>query len=201
MSLPDSGSEPPKAASITAARPAGFGNRITLKKLLVITVLMFGFGFALVPLYRKICDLTGINVLTKPDDVARVVAASRVDQSRTVTILFDANVQGPWRFHPAQSSLKVHPGALNQMVYDIANQQNSAQVGQAIPSYSPLRAQRYFQKLECFCFKQQALGPHEAKRFPVVFIVDPNLPRDIDSITLSYTFFNIAGATAPAARL
>lgn len=170
-----------------------------LKKLLVIAVLMFGFGYALVPMYRKICELTGINLLTRPEAIDQQVLKSVVDTSRTVTILFDANVQGPWRFHPTQSSLKVHPGALTQITYDIANQQPVSLVGQAIPSYAPLRAQRYFQKLECFCFRQQTLGPNEAKQFPVVFIIDPKLPRDIDTITLSYTFFNIVGATKSAA--
>ena len=168
-----------------------------LKKLTVIAVLMFGFAYALVPLYRKICEITGINVLTAVDPKAKEFAANtQVDQSRWVTVVFDANVQGPWRFRPVQNSLQVHPGALTTMVYEIANQQPKRMVGQAIPSYAPQSAKEYFVKLECFCFQQQALNANEAKQFPVVFVIDPALPKSVDTITLSYTFFEVAGATA-----
>ena len=163
-------------------------NRAMLGKLMVVTVLMFGFGYALVPLYRKICEITGVNELTQTDAGAAAFAKStQVDASRTVTVEFDGNARGPWRFMPATHT----------MTYEIANQQNRAMQAQAIPSYAPLVAMQYFRKVECFCFKQQALAPHEAKQFPVVFVIDPKLPKNVDTITLSYTFFEVGGP-APA---
>ncbi len=175
-----------------------------LKRLAVVAVVMFGFGYALIPLYKKICELTGVNVLTQVDKTAKEFAANtQVDTSRMVTIVFDANVQGPWRFRPVKNSLQVHPGALTTIVYEVANQQARTMVGQAIPSYVPQLAMAYFKKLECFCFQQQTLQANEAKQFPVVFVIDPALPKSIETITLSYTFFEVAGATAkekPAAQ-
>lgn len=172
-----------------------------LKKLAVVAVLMFAFGYALVPLYKKICEVTGINVLTPVDkDAAAFAANTQVDKTRWVTIVFDANVQGPWRFRPVQNSLRVHPGELTTIVYEIANQQSRRMVGQAIPSYVPQKAMSYFKKVECFCFQQQTLSANEAKQFPVVFVIDPALPKAIDTITLSYTFFEVAGATAESSK-
>ena len=173
-------------------------------KLLVVTAVMFAFGYALVPLYRKICEVTGVNELTQVDsDAAAFAKSTQVDLSRTITVEFDSNARGPWRFKPVANSMRVHPGELATITYEIANQQNRAMQAQAIPSYAPMQATQYFRKLECFCFKQQALGPHEAKQFPVVFVIDPKLPRNVDTITLSYTFFEVGGATAiaPAARV
>ena len=167
-------------------------NREMLIKLVIVTVLMFGFGFALVPFYKKICEITGINNLTKAD-VAPV--NSQVDLTRKVVIEFDAS-QGPnlpWRFKPVAGSLSAHPGELAQMDYEVVNTLDVAVTGQAIPSYAPRNAAQYFKKLECFCFKQQTLGPRETKRFPVVFVIDPDLPKDVGTITLSYTFFTVAG--------
>jgi len=167
-------------------------NRETLKKLLVIAVLMFGFGYALVPFYKKICEVTGINNLLKAD-VAPV--NSQVDLTRKVVIEFDAS-QGPnlpWTFKPIANSLTVHPGALTQIDYEVVNTLNVPVTGQAIPSYAPRNAAQYFKKLECFCFKQQTLAAGETKRFPVVFVIDPDLPKDVGTITLSYTFFTVAG--------
>ncbi len=176
-------------------------NRAMLGKLAVVTVLMFGFGYALVPLYRKICEITGVNELTQTDAGATAFAKStQVDLTRTITVQFDGNARGPWRFMPATREMKVHPGELTTMTYEIANQQNRAMQAQAIPSYAPLTAMPYFRKVECFCFKQQALAPHEAKQFPVVFVIDPKIPKNVDTITLSYTFFEVGGpATALAA--
>ncbi len=166
-------------------------------KLVIVTAIMFGFGYALVPLYKKICEITGVNQLTQTDTGAAAFAKStQVDLSRTVTIEFDGNARGPWRFKPVQSSMQVHPGELATITYEIANQQDRAMQAQAIPSYIPTAATQYFRKLECFCFKQQTLLPHEAKQFPVVFVIDPKLPKNVDTITLSYTFFEIAGAVA-----
>ena len=167
-------------------------NRETLQKLLVVAVLMFGFGFALVPFYKKICEVTGINNLLKAD-VAPV--NSQVDVARKVVIEFDAS-EGPnlpWRFKPVTASLTGHPGQLIQMDYEVVNTLNVPVTGQAIPSYAPRNAAQYFKKLECFCFKQQTLAAGETKRFPVVFVIDPDLPKDVGTITLSYTFFTVAG--------
>jgi cytochrome c oxidase assembly protein subunit 11 len=169
----------------------------TLAKLVVLAFAMFGFGFALVPLYQKICEVTGINLLTRVDPSAREFARNtQVDTSRTITVEFDANSRGSWRFKPEFSSLKVHPGELVTVGYELLNVESRAMAGQAIPSYLPQRSTQYFRKLECFCFEQQDLGANESRRFPVVFVIDPALPRDVTTITLSYTFFEI-GAVDP----
>ena len=174
-------------------------------KLIVITVVMFGFGFALIPLYEKICEVTGINLLTKRDGAAEEFARNtQVDTSRTITVEFDANSRGAWQFRPETNALEVHPGELVTVVYDLVNTQPVATTGQAIPSYAPMVSARYFRKLECFCFAQQELAGNEVRKFPVVFVVDPKLPKDVNTITLSYTFFEVGGRTAssgePAAR-
>ena len=174
-------------------------NAAMLGKLVVVTALMFGFGYALVPLYRKICEITGVNDLTQTDAGAAAFAKStQVDEDRLITVEFDSNARGPWRFKPVSTSMKVHPGALTTIVYEIANQQNRAMQAQAIPSYVPAVAMQYFRKVECFCFKQQALAPNEAKQFPVVFVIDPKIPKNVDTITLSYTFFEVGGPPAAA---
>jgi len=172
-------------------------NRTILRKLIVVSVLMFGFGWALVPLYRKICEVTGINVLTSRDsEVERAARNTQVDLSRTVVIEFDANKQGPWRFKPHTNHLEVHPGELVQVQYDLVNLEGRPVAGQAIPSYAPMQAAQYLQKLECFCFQQQILAAGETRQFPVLFFIDPKLPADVKTITLSYTFFEVAGAVA-----
>lgn len=181
-------------------RAAPTENRTVLRKLLLVTVLMFGFGWALVPIYRKICEVTGINLLTNRDPAVEARARNtQVDTSRTIVVEFDANRQGPWRFRPNVNHLTVHPGELVHVDYDLVNLEGRPMAGQAIPSYAPLQSARYFQKLECFCFKQQVLAAGETRRFPVVFFVDPDLPKDVTQITLSYTFFEVAGALPQAA--
>jgi cytochrome c oxidase assembly protein subunit 11 len=170
-------------------------------KLIVVTLVMFGFGFALVPLYEKICEVTGINQLTKRDRGAEAFARNtQVDTSRKVVVEFDANGRGAWQFRPETGSLEVHPGQLITVVYDLVNTKDVPTAGQAIPSYAPQVSGQYFHKLECFCFEQQELAPGETRKFPVVFVLDPKLPKDVNTITLSYTFFEVAGksATAPA---
>lgn len=164
-----------------------------LGKLLVVAVLMFGFGYALVPVYRKICEITGVNLLTPKGEKAQAPGNTQIDRSRTITVEFDANAQGPWRFRPTTGSVKVHPGEMAQVVYEVVNTQPRSIDAQAIPSYAPQQAMQYFMKVECFCFNQQTLGPNEAKQMPVVFYIDPKLPKDVKTITLSYTFFEIAG--------
>lgn len=162
-----------------------------LRKLLVIAVLMFGFGYALIPIYKQICELTGINILTPKDIDLKEVKNSQIDTTREVTIEFDANTQGPWRFRPTVSSIKVHPGEMAQVVYEVVNKQSYKMDAQAIPSYAPQQATAYFKKLDCFCFKQQTLEANEARQMPVTFFIDPALPKDVKTITLSYTFFEV----------
>ena len=171
-------------------------NRSTFTKLVVVAVAMFGFGYALVPVYRQICDVLGINVLTQQDGTVERPANTQVDLTRTITIELDSNSQGPWRFRPTTRSIEVHPGELATVVYEVVNTQGRAVKGQAIPSYAPQSATPHFKKVECFCFREQLMKPNEARQMPVVFFIDPALPKEVKNITLSYTFFEIAGAVA-----
>jgi cytochrome c oxidase assembly protein subunit 11 len=178
-------------------------NSRMLSKLAVITVAMFAFGYALVPLYKAICEMTGINVLALGEQIltgqkSTVAANTQVDTSRTITVEFDANSRGPWDFKPAQRSVQVHPGELTTVVYEFQNIQNRRMSAQAIPSYAPQQASAHFNKLECFCFNQYTLEPGEKKSWPVVFVIDPKLSKDVRTITLSYTFFEVGGKTPPA---
>ena len=166
-------------------------NFLMLKKLMIIAVVMFGFGYALIPIYKQICEITGINILTPKDISADAVVNSQVDKSRLITIEFDANTQGPWRFRPTVSSLQVHPGEMAQVVYEVVNKQSYKMDAQAIPSYAPQQAGTFFKKMECFCFQQQTLEANEARQMPVSFFIDPALPKDVKTITLSYTFFEV----------
>jgi len=167
-------------------------NRRMLVKLSIVASLMFGFGYAMVPFYKQICLALGLNSL-----VPVAVASSentQVDYARTVSIELDANAHHlPWRFKPLQNHVEVHPGELTTIEYEIVNTRNVAITGQAVPSYGPQLAGQYFNKLECFCFTKQTLGPGETRRMPVVFLIDPKLPADVKTITLSYTFFEVAG--------
>ncbi|MBL0917913.1 MAG: cytochrome c oxidase assembly protein [Hydrogenophaga sp.] len=172
-------------------------------KLAVIALGMFAFGYALVPIYRHICEALGINVLavaeTRVPGVApKLPANTQVDRSRTITVEFDTNVRGPWHFKPAVRSLEVHPGELATVVYEFQNIQNRTMAAQAIPSYAPKQSGSHFNKLECFCFSQYTLAPGEKKEWPVAFVIDPRLPKDVTTITLSYTFFEVGGGVPPA---
>lgn len=169
-------------------------NRTTLRKLMVVTVLMFGFGFALVPFYEKICEVTGINQLVKRAD-HQPARNTQVDTSRIITVEFDANLRSnlPWTFRPLENSVKVHPGELHTIVYEVVNTSDRAISGQAIPSYGPMLAGQYFRKIECFCFDQQELAAGEVREMPIAFVVDPSLPGEVNTITLSFTFFEVAG--------
>jgi cytochrome c oxidase assembly protein subunit 11 len=180
--------------------PAKPANRTMLRKLVVVAAVMFGFGWALVPIYRKICEVTGVNLLTGKDAAVEAkLRSTQVDLSREVVVEFDANRQGPWRFKPRVNHLTVHPGELVTVEYDLVNLEDRAMAGQAIPSYAPMQASRFFNKVECFCFQQQTLAAGETRQFPVVFFVDPQLPKDVTQITLSYTFFEVPGADGKAA--
>ena len=178
-------------------------NKRMVGKLAVITVAMFAFGYALVPIYKAICEITGINVLALGEQVLSgkgkaPAQNTQVDLSRTITVEFDANSRGPWEFKPATRSLQVHPGELATVMYEFQNTQNRRMAAQAIPSYAPMQASAHFNKVECFCFNQYTLEAGEKKSWPVVFVIDPKLSKDVTTITLSYTFFEVGGKT-PAA--
>ncbi|PVX97815.1 cytochrome c oxidase assembly protein [Paraburkholderia unamae] len=175
----------------THARSDRAFNRSMLIKLVVVAVLMFGFGFALIPMYRAICQVTGINNLVQRDATEREARNTQVDMTRTISVELDANARGLLGFKPEQSSIDVHPGEVMTVMYDISNNEGRTIDAQAIPSYAPKQATEYFRKIECFCFTQQTLKANETKRIPVVFVIDPKLPKDVKTITLSYTFFEL----------
>ncbi len=161
------------------------------RRLAIVAFGMFGFGFALVPFYDQICAALGVNSIVKRSEAPR---NTQIDVSRTITIELDANAHNlPWRFRPLVNHLTVHPGELATVEYEIVNERGAPVTGQAVPSYGPQRAGEYFQKLECFCFTQQTLAPGETRRMPVVFVIDPRVPKDVNTIAVSYTFFEVAG--------
>jgi cytochrome c oxidase assembly protein subunit 11 len=177
-------------------------------KLAVVTAGMFCFGYALIPIYKHICEITGINILSISERLVpgngtagaqvKLPANTQIDKTRVITVEFDANARGPWDFKPEKRSIQVHPGELNTVMYEFQNVQNRRMAAQAIPSYAPHQAASHFNKLECFCFNQYTLEPGEKKRWPVAFVIDPKLSKDVTTITLSYTFFEVGGKT-PAA--
>jgi len=165
-------------------------NRVLLLKFALAAVIMFGFGYLLAPFYEQICKATGLRDIDAPDEMNN----TQTDTNRTVRIELDANVnQLPWQFRPETPIVNVHPGQLMNLLYEVENTADRPMTGQAVPSYGPPLAGLYFKKLECFCFKKQSFGPHEKRRMPVVFVVDPKLPEDVTTITLSYTFFEVEG--------
>ncbi|MDP1656997.1 MAG: cytochrome c oxidase assembly protein [Hylemonella sp.] len=172
-------------------------------KLVVVAAGMFGFGYALVPIYKHLCEALGINILALGEREMRggratLPANTQVDTSRTITVEFDANARGPWSFRPAKRSLQVHPGELATVMYEFQNVQDRRMSAQAIPSYAPRQASAHFNKLECFCFNEYTLEPGEKKEWPVAFVIDPKLSKDVTTITLSYTFFEVGSKTPPA---
>lgn len=183
-------------------------NAKTVGKLAAVALGMFAFGYLLVPLYQQICEATGINILSLSERQvpgggsagknAKLPANSQVDTSRTITVEFDSNVRSLWDFKPAVRSMQVHPGEMATVMYEFQNVQNRRMAAQAIPSYAPRQATAFFNKLECFCFSQYTLEPGEKREWPVVFYIDPRISKDVKTITLSYTFFEVGGRT-PAA--
>jgi cytochrome c oxidase assembly protein subunit 11 len=165
-------------------------NRRLLTKLGVIVLAMFGFGYALVPFYEKICEVTGLRDIDRADSVQN----TQVDTTRSVRIEFDTNLHNmPWKFRALEAATSIHPGAVTQVMFEVVNTSDHPVTGQAIPSYGPRNAAQYFRKLDCFCFAKQTLAAGETRRMPVVFVVDPQLPKDLATITLSYTFFEVEG--------
>ena len=200
--MPD---QPVQSASESALR--GDNSRM-VGKLLVVAALMFAFGYALVPLYRAICAALGINVLSVSERLAtgasgKAAGNTQVDLSRTITVEFDANARGVWDFKPAQRSVQVHPGQMVTVMYEFKNIQNRTMAAQAIPSYAPMQAMAHFNKIECFCFNEYTMKAGEVKHWPVVFYIDNKLPKDVTTITLSYTFFEVGGKVpaAPSASV
>lgn len=176
-------------------------NQRTLRRLGIVAVLMFGFGFALVPLYDVFCDITGLNGKTGRIEREQALSAE-VDADRLVTVEFlgRANSDLPWEFRPLVHSVKVHPGEVTEVHYIAKNTADHTIVGQAVPSLAPGQAAKYFSKTECFCFTQQSLAAGETKEMPIRFVVDPGLPDKVVRVSLSYTFFPAKDA-APAAKV
>ncbi len=169
-------------------------NRPLIAKLLIGTVLMFGFGFALVPLYDVMCKTLGIN--GKTSDVAAVQPANlTVDESRTIRVQFMAHVTNgmPWTFEPKVTHMDVHPGQVIQTAFLANNLSNNDLIGQAVPSVSPGLGAAYFNKIECFCFNQQPLSANADAEMPLIFYIEPDIPASIHTLTLSYTLYNITG--------
>lgn len=173
-------------------------NRRSALRLTLAVIGMFGFGYALVPLYNVLCELTGLNGKTRNEAVALVALEGEIDQERLVTVEFIAmtNAQAPWEFAPSVTKMQVHPGEFYQTSFYARNLTDHALVGQAVPSVAPGTAARHFQKIECFCFTQQTFAAGEAKDMPLAFRIDPKLAASVSTVTLSYTFFDTG---APAA--
>ena len=154
-------------------------------------VLMFGFGYALVPLYDLFCEVTGIG--GKPT-IAKLQSESpdvAIDTTKQVAIEFTATANNnmPWTIMPLVKKTSVHPGEIHVVNYLVTNTAKTEMVGQAIPSIAPMQAGRHLVKLECFCFDNQVLAAGEARQMPVRFYVDSKLPDEIKTLTLSYSFF------------
>ena len=159
-------------------------------KLGLVVCAMFGFGFALVPLYDMLCDAIGLNGKVKMEAAA---VAGQVDRSRTVTVEFitTVNAGAPWAFGAQQQKVQLHPGEFVKVGFTAKSLRDTVSVAQAVPQVAPWNAARYVRKSECFCFNNQAFAPGEEKQMPVVLTVDPELPADVDTVTLSYTFFDV----------
>jgi cytochrome c oxidase assembly protein subunit 11 len=179
-------------------------HRKLVVRLLLLVAAAFAFGFALVPLYNVLCQVTGLNGRTKDGigagGMVNSKPASRIDTSRVVTVEFTETVMPglPWEIKPLTRSLDLHPGELHQVTYLVRNLSDKPIVGQAVPSVTPGQAAQHFDKLDCFCFRQQTLAPGEAREMPLTFVVKPEIDTDIRTVTLSYAFFSAPGQGAEA---
>ena len=171
--------------------------RTTVLKLSLMVVGMFGFGFAMVPLYDLLCEATGLGGKTGAQ-YTYDPAATRIDESRLVKVNFITNTNDgmPWQFWSDIGGVRVHPGKLNEATFYVKNTTNRRMVGQAVPSVSPMTATEHFHKTECFCFSSQVLEPGEQMELPLRFIVDPDLPKNVQTISLSYALFDITNMAA-----
>lgn len=178
------------------AQPGKKSNKKVVITLVAMVFFMSGFSFALVPLYDIFCEVTGLN--GKTADGPASVSVTKVDESRLVTVQFVANLNknAPWKFRPAVFEMKVHPGQLMETSFYAENLTDKNRLAQAVPSVTPGRAAKYFKKTECFCFTQQAFKPKEGKNMPLRFMLDPEFPEDINTVTLSYTFFELGKVAA-----
>jgi cytochrome c oxidase assembly protein subunit 11 len=165
-------------------------NKALVKRLVAVVAGMFAFAFALVPLYDVFCDITGINGRTKGQALYKEV---KIDAERLITIDFITSVNRgmPWEFHPMQKSVQVHPGELSEVKFYARNKSGKAIIGRSIPSISPGEGSLYLSKTECFCFDQQPLAAGEEAEMPMKFYIDPDIPKHITRLTLSYRLFNV----------
>ncbi|MCY7295731.1 cytochrome c oxidase assembly protein [Alteromonas sp. a30] len=187
------GQRPPQSAKPNNAKLVG--------KLVVVVFGMFGFGFALVPLYDVFCDITGIN--GKTNDTAATYTNVEIDQSREVVVEFitRTNKQIPWEFEPVIKRMVVHPGEMYQADFVLRNSESRDVIAQAVPSVSPGQAALYLNKTECFCFEQQPLVAGQRVVMPMRFYVDPDLPKDIEVFTLNYTLYDVTGTTTGSTQM
>ncbi len=168
-------------------------NRRLAMKLLLMIAAAIAFAFALVPFYDLLCKVTGLN--GKTGGAAQAIPVSKVDATRWVTVEFTSTVMPgiSWEFRPAQTRMRVHPGEVTRVSYLAKNPTNQLTIGQAVPSVSPGWAAAHFNKINCFCFQRQELGAGESREMPLVFFVSPDLPADVQEISLSYSLFPISG--------
>ena len=178
-----------------AKQPQDTGSKSLPGRLLIMAVAMFGFGFLLVPIYDAFCEITGLG--GKTNSVAATDVATEVDQNREINLEFvtTVNQYAPWEFHAQVKDMTVHPGGMYEAIFIARNLTDVTKIAQAVPSVAPQQAAKHFRKLECFCFTSQEFAPGEEKEMPVRFIVDSDLPDHIDTITLSYTFFDTTRPT------
>jgi cytochrome c oxidase assembly protein subunit 11 len=171
---------------------------VIASKLSVLVVAMFGFGYLMVPIYNILCDITGLN--GKTSDVAAIAPQSTEETDRRVIVEFVAvvNSSAAWTFEPVQRSMVVEPGKTYNASYNVKNLSAQPAVGQAVPSVAPSAAAKYFNKIECFCFTRQEFEAKGTKEMPLVFFIEEDLPRSIDRVTLSYTYFDTGEEPAPA---
>ena len=191
--------EPDGSPPTQGGAPKSYGSAKLVKRLALVMVGAFVFTFSLVPLYRIACEkIIGIKLQQGPSGEQRVAGVRATGDRRVVTVEFDGNVNSAleWGFHPTRASVRVHPGDMVDATYWARNESDHAIVGNAAPSVAPAIASSYFHKTECFCFTQQLLQAGEQKLMPVRFYVDPALPADVSTLTLSYTFYNNEEATA-----
>ena len=181
---------------MTATVTAAMKKRVLI--LFAVPVLMFGFGYLMVPIYDVFCELTGLNGKTGSISITRVTKM-KVDESRLIKVEFVTNLNQamPLEFGAAVPSMMVHPGKSYLTTFTARNLRSEAMVGQAVPSVSPGKAATYFNKTECFCFGQQAFAANEQRELPMSFVIHPSLPKDIETVTLSYTFFDVASPASP----
>lgn len=185
---------------VSRAQSLAQANRRLVVKLLLLTAAMFGFGYALVPLYSVFCQLTGLNGVTGRADV-QAVQASHIDNSRWVTVQFTGQVMGklPWEFRPMQKKIRLHPGDSAVIKYYAHNLADDTIIGRAVPSVAPGKAAPHFKKIECFCFSQQELKAGESEEMPVRFLLERDLPKDVNTLTLSYAFYYVGRGQAATA--